>query len=155
MDKIKVYKTEDESTGLYSETQNDIYHSKTGALKEAEEKFVIPAKCIDINEIRLLDVCSGVGYNLKAYIKNNKSKKIYAVCLEKEMELSVLSVFIKDGIDDIGLKIKILESLIENGIGIEYINNVLEQYLSEFGSDYFLDESVAFLRHLKNLGHII
>jgi hypothetical protein len=38
------YYTEDGSIGLYSYANKDVYHSKFGALTEAWEKFVIPAK---------------------------------------------------------------------------------------------------------------
>ena len=38
------YFTEDGSIGLYSYADKDVYHSKFGALTEAWEKFILPAK---------------------------------------------------------------------------------------------------------------
>lgn len=66
------YYTQDGSVGLYSYADDDVYHSKFGALTEAWEKFIIPAhierKLNQQPEIRVLDVCYGIGYNTKALI---------------------------------------------------------------------------------------
>ena len=72
------YYTEDGSIGLYSYADKDVYHSKFGALTEAWEKFILPSG-IDKNsnrEIKVLDVCYGIGYNTKALISFfiNKNK---------------------------------------------------------------------------------
>ncbi len=75
------YFTEDGSIGLYSYTDKDVYHSKFGALTEAWEKFVLPANLNidDIENLKVLDVCYGIGYNTKALmsflINNAKIKK--------------------------------------------------------------------------------
>ena len=77
------YYTEDGSIGLYSYADKDVYHSKFGALTEAWEKFVLPSnipELIEANrkEIKVLDVCYGIGYNSKALmsyvIEKNKKK---------------------------------------------------------------------------------
>ena len=77
------YYTEDGSIGMYSFADKDVYHSKYGALTEAWEKFVLPSN-IDMllqnkNNIKVLDICYGIGYNTKALmsylIKNIKIKK--------------------------------------------------------------------------------
>ena len=75
------YFTEDGSIGLYSYADKDVYHSKFGALTEAWEKFVLPANlnCEDLEKLKVLDVCYGIGYNTKALmsflINNIKIKK--------------------------------------------------------------------------------
>lgn len=80
------YFTNDGSVGLYSTDFNDIYHSATGALTEAYEKFIYP---VDFNtflhkdKIKVLDICYGIGYNSKSflnfifenYCRKNFSKK--------------------------------------------------------------------------------
>ena len=43
MYEIYPYFTNDGSVGLYSQADNDIYHSTYGALTEAYEKFILPA----------------------------------------------------------------------------------------------------------------
>ena len=75
------YYTQDGSIGLYSYADDDVYHSKFGALTEAWEKFIIPsglAKAVNTKpHIRVLDVCYGVGYNTKALMSFviNKNEK--------------------------------------------------------------------------------
>jgi len=80
--------TDDGSVGLFSDEYDDIYHSCFGALSEAYEKFILPA---DFNnffdnhtEIKILDICYGIGYNSKSFLnyyfykffnKNLKIKK--------------------------------------------------------------------------------
>ncbi|MCQ2753807.1 MAG: hypothetical protein MJ231_02040, partial [bacterium] len=75
------YYTQDGSVGLYSYADNDVYHSKFGALSEAWDKFVLPSgiaeKLNTVPNIKILDVCYGIGYNTKAimtYIINSNQK---------------------------------------------------------------------------------
>ncbi len=85
------YYTEDGSIGLYSYGDKDVYHSKYGALTEAWEKFVIPSginKLINKkNQIKVLDICYGIGYNTKALmtfiIENQKNKIRKKTIIEK------------------------------------------------------------------------
>ena len=92
------YFTEDGSIGLYSYAEKDVFHSKFGALTEAWEKFILPAKLEDFefDNLKVLDVCYGIGYNTKALmsflINNKKNKKkdfykkliyIVAICANK------------------------------------------------------------------------
>ncbi|MDR1168639.1 MAG: hypothetical protein LBK53_07120 [Heliobacteriaceae bacterium] len=60
------YFTNDGSVGLFG--PDDIYHSTHGALTEAYEKFVLPAGIKPAEEIKLLDICFGIGYNTKAFL---------------------------------------------------------------------------------------
>lgn len=88
------YFTNDGSVGLYSEKDNDIYHSTYGALTEAYEKFILPSNLKNYfeqsNEIKILDICFGIGYNSKSVINfyldfiynatihtNNINKELY------------------------------------------------------------------------------
>ena len=66
------YFTNDGSIGLFSPEVDDIYHSTYGALTEAYEKFIIPAE-LDIfiennSQIKVLDICYGIGYNTKSFL---------------------------------------------------------------------------------------
>ncbi len=88
------YYTEDGSIGLYSHAEKDVFHSKFGALTEAWEKFVIPSnidKLIDKqSEVKVLDVCYGIGYNTKAlisFVLNCKKEKL----LKKNFLKKILS----------------------------------------------------------------
>ena len=92
------YYTQDGSIGLYSHADNDVYHSKFGALTEAWEKFILPLN-IDENmsisgTLNVLDVCYGIGYNTKAlmsYVLNHNEK-----FLRKKSFFEKLKIFIKN-----------------------------------------------------------
>ena len=72
MEELYPYFTNDGSVGLYSPNDDDIYHSTYGALSEAYEKFILPANFDDYfknhNEIKILDLCYGIGYNSKSFL---------------------------------------------------------------------------------------
>ena len=115
------YFTNDGSVGLYSPTDDDIYHSTYGALSEAYEKFIYPAEFDNYfktnNKIKILDICFGIGYNSKAFLNhffnffeksfnntntcidkidtNNKFYNIYIKALDTDKNLIYLSPFIK------------------------------------------------------------
>ena len=80
MSEFQPYFTNDGSVGLYSENFDDIYHSASGALTEAYEKFVYPIDwdvLLMHDNIKILDICYGIGYNTKSflnYIFENKNK---------------------------------------------------------------------------------
>ena len=71
MYKLYPYFTNDGSVGLFSPDADDIYHSTYGALTEAYEKFILPAGLVNYiqknNEIKILDICFGIGYNSKSF----------------------------------------------------------------------------------------
>lgn len=83
MSEFQPYYTNDGSVGLYSENYNDIYHSASGALTEAYEKFISPINwdiLLSHDDINILDICYGIGYNTKSflnYILENKKKLFF------------------------------------------------------------------------------
>lgn len=121
MYKLFPYFTNDGSVGLFSPDADDIYHSTYGALTEAYEKFILPANLKNFlkknNEIKLLDICFGIGYNSKSLINyildilyndaiytnkiryndkidtNNKKFKIYIHAIDNDKNLACLSPF--------------------------------------------------------------
>ena len=74
MYELHAYFTNDGSIGLFSPEANDIYHSTYGALTEAYEKFILPSEFEKFfqknSEIKILDICFGIGYNSKSFINN-------------------------------------------------------------------------------------
>ena len=84
MSEFHPYFTHDGSVGLYSPQFNDIYHSATGALTEAYEKFIYPSDIESLmtkESIKVLDICYGIGYNSKSflnYIFENYSQKNFS-----------------------------------------------------------------------------
>ena len=92
---FEFYYTKDGSVGLYSYADDDVYHSKFGAITEAWEKFILPSniekRLSEQNGLKVLDVCYGIGYNTKALMssiinyreKNYKKKSILKKIFEK------------------------------------------------------------------------
>ncbi|OIP76968.1 MAG: hypothetical protein AUK48_04905 [Oscillatoriales cyanobacterium CG2_30_44_21] len=72
MDLLSSFPTEDGSVTFWSETYQETFHSAHGAKNEAEAKFVIPAKIAEKaqtqDQVNILDVCYGLGYNSAAAI---------------------------------------------------------------------------------------
>lgn len=121
MYELYAYYTNDGSVGLFSPTADDIYHSTYGALTEAYEKFILPSNINNFlknnSEIKILDICFGIGYNSKSFINyfldilynetidtdnhkhiekidtNNKKYKIYIHALDNDKNLAYLSPF--------------------------------------------------------------
>ncbi len=106
--------TDDGTTGLYSHSVSDIYHSSYGALSEAREKFIRPLNftqnfnnnILTNKTIRVLDICSGIGYNSKAFLDyilklpTFSGAKIKIDALEYNKQLVLLAPFINDGLKD-------------------------------------------------------
>ena len=169
----KFVKTDDGSVGLFDNDVNDIYHSSSGAYKEALDKFIIPAQIdrFKNSKCRVLDICYGIGYNTKALLnysqENNLNINFEIDALEMNDELIMLSPFIKsDNSNEINQETDkfILKSILEN-INIDFnklksiINknkNFLTLYKSGFdkiiqnhGYKYGVEEKInAFLHNI-------
>ena len=120
------YYTQDGSVGLYSYADDDVYHSKFGALTEAWEKFIIPAhierKLNQQPEIRVLDVCYGIGYNTKAlisFIINANEKILKQNNILKNTKI-VLKNFLKKVLSKLNTVSITCISIILNGQGEYY-----------------------------------
>lgn len=63
------YFTNDGTVGLFSQQDNDIYHSTYGALTESWQKFILPSHLKEHlasnDSVKILDICYGIGYNTK------------------------------------------------------------------------------------------
>ena len=83
---MKKILTRDNSFTYYNEKYGESYHATSGAEEEALKKFIEPSKLVKFaennKEIRILDVCFGLGYNTAAaidalfYYDTNNHKKI-------------------------------------------------------------------------------
>ncbi|AEF95577.1 MnmC family methyltransferase [Methanotorris igneus] len=85
IDKNLLVKTEDGTYTLKAEDENELMHSKIGALKEAVEKFAIPSDIKGRRNPKILDLCSGFGYNAVAALHFNKDAEIDMVELCREV----------------------------------------------------------------------
>ena len=123
MSGFQPYFTNDGSVGLYSHDYDDIYHSASGALTEAYEKFVYPVNwdiLLKYDDIKVLDICYGIGYNTKSflnYIFENKKKLLK---LKKEISKKKFKInSLHDNIDTIHTN---------NNISINNKNNIDKIY---------------------------
>jgi len=83
MNKIKLVTTKDGSQTAYNAQADEHYHSVTGAMEEAFEKYVKPLEIAD--GMFILDYCFGLGYNSVAATYRHSSLQITA--LEKDIEI--------------------------------------------------------------------
>ncbi len=63
---LKTVTTDDGSITFWNEDYKEHYHTPAGARLEAEEKYIVPGKLqerLAEGDVRLLDVCFGLGYN--------------------------------------------------------------------------------------------
>ena len=162
------YYTQDGSIGLYSYEDNDVYHSKFGALSEAWEKFVLPAH-IDLSEIKdlkILDICYGIGYNTKAVmsfcineqkIKLKKYKQLKFKNNKKYFVLLLKYIVTRDTNKIINILKRLLtynEMIYNNNIKIDCldINDKLVK-ISPFFKNMILPSKII-IRFLKKILHI-
>jgi len=81
--------TNDGTFTLKSQKYNECYHSSEGAVTETLYKHIYPAfSVVNKNEIKILDICFGLGYNTFLSILNkpkNSKLKIYSPELDKNL----------------------------------------------------------------------
>ncbi len=84
----KLLATSDNSPTLFNEKFQEAYHSTTGAITEALEKFVKPSlNFLRKKELRVLDFCFGLGYNTAALLQSVEGTKVSVVGLENDAEI--------------------------------------------------------------------
>ncbi|MEK6899955.1 MAG: MnmC family methyltransferase [Nanoarchaeota archaeon] len=86
--------TADNTETFLNEKVGESYHSQTGAVEEAVNKYVTPCKIRELakkGSIRILDVCFGMGYNsalaISAALEVNPDCKIEVIGLEYDREI--------------------------------------------------------------------
>ena len=110
----KIITTEDSTKSIFSEEYQQAMHSVSGAYNEALFKHVLPSGILDFDsrELFVLDVGSGIGYNILALIFEFQKKKFPAklkiVSLEKDFSFLPLmeNIHFGDERDDIYAGIK-------------------------------------------------
>ena len=121
---MKEVKTKDGSITFFNEYFQDVYNSVTGAMEEAEKKFVIPTKIPELaktGSIKILDVCFGIGYNSLLAIhlakQSNPKVKIEIVGLENDKEVieQIIKMKFKD---DLKQEYKIIQEAAKACLGL-------------------------------------
>ncbi|MEN6552123.1 MAG: MnmC family methyltransferase [Methanobacterium sp.] len=106
--------TADGSYTLKSNNVNDkseTMHTHHGAISESMEKFVKPAKLEGKKEVKILDICSGLGYNAASCIEFlGDDVDIEIDMIEISRETIASSLFIEDPIKSYS----IIKSAVEN-----------------------------------------
>ncbi|WP_456472896.1 MnmC family methyltransferase [Methanocaldococcus sp.] len=110
--------TEDGTYTLKSENEEEMMHSKVGALKESIYKFVKPSNIENLENPRVLDLCSGLCYNAISALHYNKNSKIDMVEICEEVLFLTLFLDIPFKEHEI-IKDKVREYFL-NKIGIKY-----------------------------------
>ncbi len=77
---LAICDTDDGTVTLYSHNYKESFHSNSGALKEATEKYINPAELYRFKKgkkIVLLDVCLGLGYNTGCFLEYFKKNELH------------------------------------------------------------------------------
>ena len=89
---LKKIKTNDNSYTFWNSEYKEHYHSMKGANLEAKNKYVLSSNLDSFyvqNQIRVLDICFGIGYNslstINEIIKNKQSINITALEIDKRI----------------------------------------------------------------------
>ena len=128
MSDFKPYITADGSTGLYNNEVQDIYHSASGALSEAFDKFIEPIDfdlLISKDNIKILDICYGIGYNSKAFL-NLILEKYYKNSFQKFCNYFSAKINNLEPIYTNNRSIKNKENLLVNNYAI-YTDNIFNK----------------------------
>jgi len=137
------YYTLDGSIGLFSHNDNDVYHSKFGAVSEAWEKFILPSNISKLinkkEEIKVLDLCYGIGYNTKTLMSCaiNQNKKF----LKKEKFINKFIKKIKKILKNNDDKKKCIESIDTNKIKLknEILSESIDSIQNDIVSKFYID----------------
>ena len=152
--KIEFRFTNDNSVGLYSKKVNDIFHSQTGAFKEAYDKFYLPTLVLlkeSNSKINLLDICYGIGYNTKTFLDQTKNLSINVDALEHDKQFVLLSPLIKDNIKNDLLKIKILLQIIKNSEDILAYKSLISNLENSDYIQFLSPHIIEFIKKLINI----
>lgn len=79
-------RTADGSYTLESDSGGEAMHTRSGAITESFEKFVRPSIPPDAEEIRVLDLCSGLGYNTAALLEFTSAGEVTVDMVEVSPE---------------------------------------------------------------------
>ncbi len=149
--------TQDGSVGLYNDEIKDIYHSKTGALKEARDKFIIPSFLPELaglkNEINILDICYGIGYNTKAALELLQDKEVNIDCLEYDKTTVYLSPFINDKIQNQFIKIFILNEILKTTLNFEEFEQIINNNITNDNLLYFSADIFKLIKKMISCGY--
>lgn len=86
-------KTGDGSYTLKSELEETM-HTHHGGLDEALEKYILPSKLYEKDDLKVLDVCSGLGYTAAVLIDHLKDETVITLDMVEISALTLLTTLI-------------------------------------------------------------
>jgi tRNA U34 5-methylaminomethyl-2-thiouridine-forming methyltransferase MnmC len=122
-----------EKTGDGSETYrnpvvDELYHTKSGAVTEAIEKYSKPLKVWLKEKPVILDICFGLGYNAAAAIDiirtNNNNSRVKVYCLENDKGILEKSLDVNPGFKSYPLIQKFIKNFLREGKEVLVEDNV-------------------------------
>ena len=93
--------TNDGSLSLSNSYYKESFHSYTGAIKEAKDKFVNPSQVnrfLKSKQLRVLDICFGIGYNSACLLEELKDTPINMNWWGLEIDSRPLKIALSDSI---------------------------------------------------------
>ena len=150
MENLKIYITQDGSLSLYSSTYREKFHDTNGALKESIEKYLIPAQIDNFSQseqISILDVCTGMGYNSGCILEALLNTDIRIEWHGLEADPKPLKIALKQKIFKKTWSQKVLNfftSLESSGRWIEGLNYGTIHWGDARQKIYEIDESIRF-----------
>ncbi len=152
-------KTNDGSYTLSSDKRDDqseTLHSVYGARTEAFEKFAIPSKLKELAEnsdvVKILDICSGIGYNVSAvldYLKDS-DVKIEIDMIESSVETLAATLFVPNICESHGYIKKVVESYLIEKEYLQY-NKVLSSVPSNVEINIHACDAREFVKFQDNI----
>lgn len=145
-------KTED---GSYTLNSNDVngksetMHTQHGAITESLEKFVKPAKLEGKKKVRILDICSGLGYNAAAcieYLKEDTEIEVDMVEISKETLAATLFI------DNPVKSYNIIKKAVEDKLYEEEVLNFKsfnEKTSEKFNIKIYIDDARNVVKHIE------
>ncbi len=118
--------TEDKSVTFYNEEFEETYHSTTGAVEEAFEKYVKPLNVTD--GMTILDFCYGLGYNSAAAMSSYSNLKITALEIDEEIIDESKKIDVPEELEE---TYKYLRQLPENNTVSDAKNNVIHLIIDD------------------------
>ncbi len=143
-------KTEDGSYTLPSSGENsETMHTHHGAVTESLEKFVKPAQLEGKKEVRILDVCSGLGYNTASFIEHvDGDAKIEVDMIEISRETTAAILLIDNPLKSYEiLKRNVEEKLFNEGYLCFKSHN--QETLKRISINIYIDDARKVVEELK------
>jgi len=146
-------KTEDGSYTLNSNVyfgKSETMHTTHGAINESLEKFVKPAGLEGKENVRILDMCSGLGYNAASSIEYlDENVKIEIDMVEISKETLGAAFFIENPIKSFNIVKKAIEGkLYEEGIlGYKFLN---EEINDRIDINIYIDDARDVIKQFES-----